>query len=142
MENLGINSTNKTDELVETAKLQKDIEHYLGLDQTDLIFEYSRFEGKMRLDLITVNPKHNQSFLFHYTLGIDKIDALKKMMDYVKSYKESESSFTIQWTLKDSDALQTSYFRAENILRAIDKLYYGKDPNTITIFSVVLNPIS
>lgn len=134
--------TTSDNELINAVQLQREIKQHLGIDNPDIIFEYSKVEGKIRLDLITISTKHNQSFLFHYTVGVDKTDSLKKMLDYVKNYKERESSFTIQWNLKGKDNLQTSYFRAENILRAIDKLHYGKDPNTITIFSVVLNPIS
>jgi hypothetical protein len=92
--------------------------------------------------LITVNPQHNQSFLFHSCEGADKADALRSMLDYVKGYKDEESSFTIQWTLRGESALHTSYFRAKNILGALDKLYYDRDPNSITVFSVMMNPIS
>jgi hypothetical protein len=38
--------------------------------------------------------------------------------------------------------LNTSYFRASNVVDALQKLYYGRDMNTITVFSVVLNPVS
>jgi len=70
------------------------------------------------------------------------VDALKNMLEYVKNYKEEESSFTIQWTLKGENALHTSYFRAKNILGSLEKLYYDRDPNSITVFSVMMNPIS
>jgi len=80
--------------------------------------------------------------LFHSETGADKVDALKKMMEYVQSYKEKENSYTIQWVTKSDSELHTSYFRASNILDALEKLYYGRDRNTITVFSVVLNPIS
>jgi hypothetical protein len=70
------------------------------------------------------------------------VEALRLMLDYVKSYKEAESSYTIQWSLKGENQLQTSYFRAKNILGALDKLYYDRDPNSITVFSVTLNPLS
>jgi hypothetical protein len=99
-------------------------------------------EGKTKLDLITINPRHNQSFLFRSESGADKVDALKKMWDYVQNYKEKENSYTIQWVTKNDSELHTSYFRASNILDALEKLYYGRDRNTITVFSVVLNPIS
>ena len=63
-------------------------------------------------------------------------------MDYVKNYRDRESSYTIQWMTKDDKQLHTSYFRASNILDSLDKLYYDRDRNTITVFSVVLNPVS
>lgn len=127
---------------VESAKIQKEIKTYLGVSSSELVFEFGTMEGKQKLDLITINPRHNQSFLFHSELGFDKVDALKKMLDYVKNYRDQESSYTIQWMAKDEKELHTSYFRASNILDSLDKLYYGRDRNTITVFSVVLNPVS
>ena len=127
---------------VEAARLQQAIIDYLGLRASDLLFEFTYLDGKMKLDLITVNPRHNQSFLFHSERGTDKVDALRKMHGYVQNYKEKENSYTIQWVATGEKELHTSYFRASNILDALEKLYYGRDRNTITVFSVVLNPIS
>lgn len=127
---------------VEAARIQQEIKDYLGLRTSDLIFEYSPLEGKIKLDLITINPRHNQAFLFHSETGMDKVEALKKMLSYVQNYKEKEHSYTIQWVAKGEKELHTSYFRAGNIMDALQKLYYGRDMNTITVFSVVLNPIS
>ncbi len=127
---------------VEAARIQQEIKNYLGLRSSDLVFEYSNTDGKVKLDLITVNPRHNQAFLFHNETGSDKVKALKKMLTYVQSYKEKENSYTIQWVVKGGKELHTSYFKAGNIMDALQKLYYGRDMNTITVFSVVLNPIS
>lgn len=131
-----------TDERVEVAKLQKDIKDMLGLNTENLVFEYSSHNSTIKLDLITVNPRHNQSFLFHTSEGIDKIDALKKMRDYVKRKYKEENSYTIQWTTVDSNELHTSYFRAKDMYSALDKLYYGRDMNTISVYIIKLNPIS
>jgi len=127
---------------VEAARIQQEIKDYLGLRTSDMVFEYTAIDGKVKLDLITVNPRHNQAFLFHSETGADKVDALKKLLGYVQNYKEKENSYTIQWVAKGDTELHTSYFRAGNILDALQKLYYGRDMNTITVFSVVLNPIS
>ena len=127
---------------VEAARIQQEIKDYLGLRTSDLMFEYSTLDGKVKLDLITINPRHNQAFLFHSESGTDKVEALKKMLTYVQNYKEKENSYTIQWVAKGYTELHTSYFKASNILNALQKLYYGRDMNTITVFSVVLNPIS
>ena len=127
---------------VEAARLQQAITEYLGVRSSDLVFEYSILDGKSKLDLITINPRHNQSFLFHSERGTDKVDALRKMHNYVQNYKEKENSYTIQWVATGEKELHTSYFRAGNILDALEKLYYGRDRATITVFSVVLNPIS
>ncbi|HMF72517.1 MAG TPA: hypothetical protein VK616_13660 [Flavitalea sp.] len=127
---------------VEAARMQQEIKNHLGLRSSDLVFEYTSIDVKVKLDLITVNPRHNQAFLFHSETGSDKVDTLKKMLVYVQSYKERENSYTIQWVVKGGKELHTSYFKAGNIMDALQKLYYGRDMNTITVFSVVLNPIS
>lgn len=132
----------KNDLHVEAARLQKEIKSYLGLRSNALIFEYGEVENKIKLDLITINPRHNQSFLFHSELGYDKIEALKKMLDYIQNYREKEGSYTIQWIANGQKELHTSYFRASNMYDALDKLYYGRDMNQITVFSVVLNPVA
>ncbi|MBD1398735.1 hypothetical protein H9Q13_16295 [Pontibacter sp. JH31] len=127
---------------VEIARIQKQIENHLGLSGDSLLFEFRQMDNKVRLDLITVNPRHNQSFLFHTELGYDKLDVLHRMLDYVQSYKDKESPYTVQWMARGDKELNTSYFRAHNMYEALDKLYFGRDMNTITVFSVVLNPVS
>ena len=64
------------------------------------------------------------------------------MLEYVRTYKERTSSYTVQWSAKGGNTLQTSYFRAKNVLEALDKLFFDRDPNSITVFSVILNPIT
>ncbi len=130
------------DQLVEVAELQMQIESYLALDSANVIFDYSEIGEQTRVDVITVNPKHRQSFLFTQATGNNKPEALKKALDYVATYKEKENSYTIQWSLRGDNELHTSYFRSKNIPEAIDKLLYGREPNSIEIFSVVLNPIT
>ena len=75
-------------------------------------------------------------------MGYSKVDSLNKMLEYIKNYKDKESSYTIQWSLKESSGLNTSYFRAANLLSAIEKFYFERDINSTVVFSVVLNPIS
>lgn len=127
---------------LEIAKIQREIENYLSLGSTQMIFDYQDNNGNVRLDVITVNPRHNQSFLFHSVEGYDKIDSLKKMLGYVTTQRDKKNSYTIQWSVKGENELHTSYFRAKDIPEAIDKLHYGRDPNGLTIFSVVLNPLT
>ncbi len=127
---------------LELAKLQQEIEAYLNLGSTSIVFDYHERGKLTRLDLVTVNPRHDQSFLFSTTEGYDKLDALKKMLEYVRTYKEKENTYTIQWVARGEEELHTSYFRAKDIPEAIDKLHFGRDPNSVTIFSVVMNPIS
>ena len=129
------------DRNLEIARLQKEIGDHIGVGPDSLVFNFE--EGKTtKLFLITLNPRHNQSFLFQATEGSDKLDALRNMLDYVRTYKERTSSYTIQWSARGEGGLQTSYFRAKNVLEALDKLFYDRDPNAITVFSVMLNPIT
>ena len=131
------------DKNLEIARLQKEVSDYVGMGTDSLVFNYDELPDKgTKLFVITLNPRHNQSFLFHQTEGSDKLDALRNMLDYVKTYKERTSSYTIQWSTRGDTGLQTSYFRAKNILEALDKLFYDRDPNSITVFSVMLNPIT
>ncbi|MBL0126892.1 MAG: hypothetical protein IPP83_05410 [Flavobacteriales bacterium] len=130
------------DRNLELASLQKDIGNYIGLGKDSLLFNFETKAKRTQLHLITLNPNHNQSFLFHATTGSDKLDALREMLAYVKTYKERTSSYTIQWSTRGDTGLQTSYFRAKNVLEALDKLFYDRDPNSITVFSVMLNAIT
>lgn len=130
------------DNNVEIAKLQSEIATYLGLSQDHLIFSFKQKDNVIRLDLITINPKHDQSFLFNTTKAVDKIEALKKMMDYIKVHYKTEETYTIQWIKVGEDTLHTSYFRAKNIYDVLDKFYYERDLNSYRIYSVALNPIS
>ncbi len=133
--------SNNADFHVACAQQQQLIESHLGL-QGNLIYDVTSEDNKTRLNLITVNPRHNQSFLFHSVLGIDKLDALKKMLEYVKSNYQEDNSYTIQWRAKNEPELHTSYFRAKNMYEALDKLYYNRDINTITVYSLKLNPMT
>lgn len=112
----------------------------MGLTRELAEFDYNQ-EGKLvKLDLITKNPRHNQSFLFQTVRGIDQTDALDKMLDYVKEHKNITYVYTIQWTARDDEHSHISYFRGTNMYDVLDKFYYGRDMNQITIFSIVLNP--
>jgi carbamoylphosphate synthase large subunit len=127
---------------VKVSQLMREIAQHIGIEANNLVFDFVNIDDKVKLDLITINPRHQQSFLFHSALGFSKVDALYEMLKYIKNYKEIKSSYTIQWALKGSNDLITSYFRASNILEALDKFTYGKDINSVVIFSVTLNPIS
>jgi hypothetical protein len=71
----------RQDQNVEIARYQKEIAVRLGLDSDNLIFNYKQKNETIRLDLVTVNAKHEQSFLFHTITGTDTLDALKKMLE-------------------------------------------------------------
>lgn len=130
------------DNHVRVAELQQQIKAGIDIEEQNILFEFSDKENKTRLEIFTINPKHKQSFLFHTTEGRDKIEALEEMLDYVKKSRLQRNSYTIQWSLKGEEKLHTSYFRAKNIMEALDKFHHGRDINSVTVFSVVLNPIA
>jgi hypothetical protein len=127
---------------VELARLQGDIATRLGIAQENCVFNFKQKNETVRLDLVTINPKHEQSFLFHTETGTDRIDALKKMLEYIDEHYQLESSMTIQWVKIGENKLHTSYFRARNMYDALDKFYYERDQSNYKIFSITLNPVS
>jgi len=133
---------NLEQESVKIARLQREIEAYLSLGETTLLFDFQDYDRTVRLNLITVNPRHRQSFLFHWVEGRDRLDCMEQMFDYIQTHRDKRNSYTIQWTAKGENELHTSYFRAKDIPEALEKLQFGRDPNSLIIFSVVLNPIS
>jgi len=127
---------------VEAARLQQTIQEHLGIAEGNLVFDYTTEGNTTTVNLITVNTRHNQSFLFHSEKGVDKLDALKKLYEYVREFRARDNSYTIQWTAKGEEGLHTSYFRAASVYDALDKLYFGRDLNALTVYSVVMNPVT
>jgi len=124
------------------SSLEEEIGSILGLEKDQLVFSYKQVDGVINLDLITFNPRHNQSFLFHSVKAIDKKEALEKLLDYTKSNFRKEESYTLQWVKIGEPNLHTSYFRAKNIYEVLDKFYYERDVNSYRIYNISLNPIS
>lgn len=124
------------------SSLEVEIGSILGLEKDQLVFSYKQVDGVINLDLITFNPRHNQSFLFHSVKAIDKKEALEKLLDYTKSNFRKEESYTLQWVKIGEQNLHTSYFRAKNIYDVLDKFYYERDVNSYRIYNISLNPIS
>jgi hypothetical protein len=122
--------------------LQEKIASHLGIDATKLVFNFKKVEGITQLDLVTTNPLHNQSFLFHSTRAIDQEEAVSKMLEYVQSNFHKEDSYTIQWVKLGENQLHTSYFRAVNIIEVLNKFFYDRDVNSYRIYSISLNPLS
>jgi hypothetical protein len=131
-----------SDQNIDIARLQKEIIAGLGITQDNAVFNFRQKNDLVRLDLVTINPTHEQSFLFHTEYGTDKVDALTKMYGYIKERYPVESSMTIQWMHLGENSLHTSYFRAKNMYEALDKFFYERDMNQYKIFSITLNPIS
>lgn len=127
---------------VEIARYQKEISQRLGLPGDNVIFDFSQNKKITTLNLITINPRHEQSFLFHSVKAVDKIEALQKMQKYVNAQQKDENTYTIQWRKVGDSQLHTSYFRAKNMYDALDKFYYNRDIASYTIFNLALNPVA
>lgn len=131
-----------TDENIKVANLQQDIINHLGIAQQNAVFNYKEKDGQIVLDLVTINPKHDQSFLFQSINGTNKSDSLSRMLAYIKSNFEKENTYTMQWLKIGENELHTSYFRAANMYQVLDKFAYNRDLNQYKIFSINLNPMS
>lgn len=127
---------------VDQAQLEQKIRDFFGQSVKAVTFNYSEVDGKIRLNLMTENMRHHQTFLFHTTLGVDHCDALEKMLQYVREYRSNENSYTVQWTARGDEELHTSYFRANTMYEVLDKLYFDRETQHLTVFSIVLNPVS
>jgi len=131
-----------SDPNVEQVRLKGEIRRLLGMNENEFLFDYEQQDGIYTLNGITVNPRHNQSFLFHTVRGVDKVDALHKMLAYVKEHHKEENSYTIQWMQVGKEKLHTSYFRGHNVYEVLDKFFYGRERHAYKIFSITLNPVT
>lgn len=127
---------------IETARLQKEISTRLAMPLDNLVFDFSHEGEQTRLDLITINPRHDQSFLFHSISGESKVHALERMLEYVSQKLRQERSYTVQWVKKGETELQTSYFRASDMADVLKKFAYGRNIEDYVIFSITLNPMA
>jgi hypothetical protein len=124
------------------SQIENKIASTLSIGSNQLIFEYHEMPDYVDLDLFTVNEVHKQQFFFHSTEGRDKIEALELMLKYSSNKLFIEDSFTIQWKIKGDTEIHQSYFRAINMMDALDKFYFGRSISSIVIYSIVLNPIA
>jgi predicted enzyme involved in methoxymalonyl-ACP biosynthesis len=130
-----------SDPNIEMARLQREISRKLELPLDNLIFDYTAEGDAIRLELITINPKHDQSFLFHAVVAADKLTALSELLEYVAQTFRKEQSYTVQWARKAGE-LHTSYFRARDMYEVLDKFYHGRVKEDYLVFNITLNPIA
>lgn len=123
-------------------EVEAKIGDILGLGKDHLVFSYKVVNDVTQLDIITFNPRHDQSFLFHSVKGLDKLEAASKLLEYVQLHYHKEDSYTLQWIKIGEQNLHTSYFRAKNIYQVLDKFYFERDVNSYRIYSISLNPMS
>ncbi|MDP5170793.1 MAG: hypothetical protein NWR72_11150 [Bacteroidia bacterium] len=130
------------DQNIEIARIQHAISKWMELPLDKLVFDYLRDGELMQLNLITINPRHDETFLFHTTEGKDKLEALQQMLEYVEAKHTKKQSYTVQWAQKGKAELQVSYFRARNMYEVLDKFFHGRNADEYTLFSIQLNPIA
>lgn len=128
--------------LQEIERKKDEIATLLNLKREFLLFQFVEEQGKTVLKLLTINPRHQQTFLLHTTEGFGHLDALNGMVEYVKSLEQTKHTFTVQWSKRNDDELHTSYFRGKTLYEVLDKFYYGKEISDTIIFSISLNPLS
>lgn len=130
------------DQNIEIARIQKSISKWMELSLDKLVFDYTQDGDQVKLNLITINPRHDETFLFHTTEGEDKLSALQAMLEYVELKHAKKQSYTVQWAQKGTADLQTSYFRARSMYEVLDKFFHGRNAEEYTVFSIQLNPIA
>lgn len=131
-----------TSEPAQESRLLEEIRSYFGYAEDQLEFKWSEKDGIRELALFTYNPRHTHRFLFHRATGSTREQALQALLEYTQHHKDRDQSYTIQWRVAGESELHTSYFSAGNILMALDKFFAGRDPHTVQVYSVNLNPVS
>lgn len=120
----------------------EEIRSYFGYAEDQLEFVWTEHEDVKEVALFTYNPRHTHRFLFHKATGTNREQALQALLEYTQHHKDRDQSYTIQWRVSGEGELHTSYFSAGNILMALDKFFAGRDPHTVQVYSVILNPVS
>jgi hypothetical protein len=128
------------DQQTEKQRLEQTVIAYFAPQPPE--FKYDRVGGVVTLSLMTSNPRHSQRFLFHQCQGANEVQALEEMLSYIREHRALEPTYTVQWRAFGEQELHTSYFSAPNVLMALDKFFYGRDVHAVTVFSVMLNPLS
>lgn len=123
-------------------RLLQDLRSYFEYADDHIEFVWDEQDGLHGLSLFTYNPRHTHRFLFHTAQGSSRVQALQALLEYTQTHRDREQSYTIQWRVAGETELHTSYFSAGNILMALDKFFAGRDPHTVQVFSVALNPVS
>ena len=123
-------------------RLLQDLRSYFGYADDQIEFIWTEQDGVKEVALFTYNPRHTHRFLFHKSSGSSRIQALQSLLDYTQTHRDRELSYTLQWRVAGESELHTSYFSAVNILQALDKFFEGRDPHTVQVYKVALNPVS
>ena len=78
------------------TEVEAKISDILGLGKDHLVFSYKAVNDVTQLDIITFNPRHDQSFLFHSVKGLDKLEAASKLLEYVPGQQSGENLVSLK----------------------------------------------
>jgi hypothetical protein len=125
-----------------SENLKSEIARILDMDPELLIYEgRQNKEGRYVLNLTTISPnKHKTKFLFHSTTSDTQDQALSDMFDYVTKHMKDQDTFQIRWHNPTTKQMEVSWFRASNIIEALDKFFHGKEIGDYKIYEVSLRP--
>lgn len=135
-----------TEVLLQEINLENQVRELL--DETQIYFDYNIVNvgsnsqaPTIKLDLITINQEHNHKFLFHSSVGNNKINILEDMIAYITEYKKHQETYAIEWMdSKKGDEVQTSWFRGNDIFDVLNKFFYNKEKSQFKIFKIKLMP--
>lgn len=120
-----------------------EIARILDLQSDSLIFEFKiNKESQCELALETISPnKHQTKFLFHTVVAESPLAAENAMLEYVKNHMKDQDTYQIRWHNPKSKEIEVSWFRASNVMEALQKFYHDdKEVAEYKIYEVSLRP--
>ena len=107
----------------------------------------------LELELVTFNPQHTNHFLLHkITRPLEDVapgeghycQILRQMLDFVKNKQQDIYVYVVNWKYKAGSQKEstTSYFYGRNVEEVLEKLHYGKNPDSLIIYSITMRPES
>ena len=132
---------NKTSEVL-LAELRYEDQIRKELEDVVLYFDYEDGEEDCTLSLVTISKVHGQRFLFHRIKSHSRNNCLYEMRRYIQSnYKKNMEHYEINWRMRGGES-QKSWFYGRSFLDVIDKFFYMKDPDEISVYEIKMMPIS
>jgi len=123
------------------SKIQLLIEED-NCNKNSVHFKYEpSISNGINLSIITHNPVCDTSFLYHKSWGATEELALISAFKYLKSHKNIENNYTVEWFEKNKPIV-ISYFTGIDIFDVLNKFYHDKNPNNFTILLIKLSPIA
>lgn len=122
--------------------VQTEIARILDIQPELLIYEFKLDKNqKHRLELVTISPNaHRTRFLFHATTAETPGAALDAMFEYVNKHLKQQDTWQVRWHNPATKNVEVSWFRASNILEALQKFYHDKEIAEYKIYEVSLRP--